>query len=80
MKTIVAIALAAFVGAGVSACVVHGHGRHGGVAVVVPSLHVHDDHCGHYYHGSSWYHHQGHRHGHGCGHVYLGGRWTVRIN
>ena len=84
MKTMMTVLLATVVGAGLTACVVHGHGRGhghgGGVAVVVPSLHVHDDHCGHYYYRDSWYHHSGHRHGHGCGHVYIGGRWTVRIN
>ena len=80
MKTILAILLTTAVGAGVSACVVHTHGRGGGVAVVVPAVHVHDDYCGHYYHGDSWYLYQGHRHGPGCGHVYIGGRWTLRVN
>ncbi len=83
MKTILTILFASIVGAGLSGCVVRAHGSghgHGGVEVVIPALHVHDDHCGHYYHGDRWYHHHGHRHGHGCGHVYIGGRWTVRVN
>ena len=80
MRTMMTILLATIVGAGVTACVVHAHGPHGGVAVVVPTLHVHDEHCGHYYYHDSWYLYSGHHHGPGCGHVYIGGRWTVRIN
>ena len=80
MKTSLAILLACVMGSGLSACIVHGHGRgHTGVAVVIPVAHVHDDSCGHYHLGDSWYHHQGHRHSSNCGHVYIGGRWTLRI-
>lgn len=82
MKTILTTVLAALVGAGLSGCVVHGHGHghgHAGVEVVVPAVHVHDAHCGHYYYRDRWYHHASHHHGPGCGHVYIGGRWTIRM-
>jgi hypothetical protein len=78
MKAILAILLASLLGAAASGCLVHAHGRHGGVAVVVPAIHVHDAYCGHYYHGDRWYFHHGHRHGSGCGHVYISGRWIIR--
>ena len=55
----------------------HGHGRvHTGVEVTVPVAHIHTDHCGHYYHGNTVYHMQGHRHGPGCGHNWNGKLWV----
>lgn len=83
MKTILAMTLAVVAGTGLSACVVHSHGRgggHVGVEVAVPVVHVHDAYCGHYYYGDRWYYHERHSHGPGCGHVYIGGRWTIRVN
>jgi hypothetical protein len=85
MKAILAMVFAAFVGVGLSGCVVRHHGEHGdghdhgGVEVVVPSGHTHDDGCGHYYHRDRWYHHRGHRHGRNCGHHYVSGRWVIRL-
>lgn len=77
LRTILSVALLATI---VGGCVVHDHGHHHpryGPAVVVESGHAHSDHCGHYHHGSSWYHAAHHRHGHGCGHVHRGGIWIV---
>jgi len=77
MKTMLTALLATLMGAGAIGCVVHGHGRHGGVEVVIPAVHVHDAYCGHYHHGGRWYYSHGHRHGHGCGHVFIGGHWRI---
>lgn len=85
MKAILTMVSAAVIGFGLSACVHRHHdGRgdehdHGGVEVVIPRGHVHDDDCGHYYHRDRWYHHRSHRHGRNCGHHYVGGRWVIRL-
>jgi hypothetical protein len=83
MKTIMTMLLVGFAAAGLaglSGCIVHGHGDGGGgVEVIIPVAHVHTDHCGHYYYRDRWYVYNGHHHGPGCGHVYFGGRWTVRM-
>ena len=75
-KTIAAMCLLVLC-ATVPGCVMYdcGYFCHDDVSVVVPVWHVHDAWCGHYYHGSAWYYHAGHRHGYGCGHVFVGGRW-----
>ena len=88
MKAMMTIVAAGAIGLGLSGCLVgrhhdhYGDDRHyhnsGGVEVVVPVGHIHDDHCGHYYHRDRWYHHSRHRHGRDCGHVFIGGRWTHR--
>ncbi len=70
MKTLMKIALSALVGAGMPGCVVHGHGE-----VLVPGVHVHDAHCGHYWRHGRWWYWSGHVHGPRCGHMYYGGRW-----
>ena len=77
MKTILMALMAAFMGAGVTGCVVHARGGHSGAECIVPEGHVHDDQCGHYHFGGRWYIQQGHRHGNGCGHVLIEGSWTV---
>jgi len=77
MKTILALATALTLAAGLGGCVVVAHPHHRGVAVVVPHGHVHDAHCGHYFYRGRWYHWHGHVHGPGCGHVFRGGIWII---
>lgn len=77
MKTMLMALVASLMGAGAAGCVVHARAPHGGVEVVLPMGHVHDDFCGHYHFGGRWYYYQDHRHGDGCGHVFIGGHWTI---
>ena len=70
---ILAIAIATVVLPG---CLVSG--RHSAVVAVIPASHVHSDECGHYSHGGTWYHDEGHRHCPGCGHAFVGGVWIQR--
>jgi hypothetical protein len=84
--------LALLVAAGLSGCVVHAHPVHerrtviveeeyhpapSGTVVVVERVHVHDEHCGHYWYNGSWYLWAGHHHGPGCGHVFHEGHWVM---
>ena len=80
MKTLVILATLALAATATGGCLVARHGNHHhvyGPAVAIGVRHVHSDHCGHFYHGGSWYHSHGHRHVVGCGHVWRGGMWVV---
>jgi hypothetical protein len=84
MKAVLSVLFAGAVAWGLSGCIVRHHhdgyhDEHASVEVAIPVSHVHDDHCGHYYHRDRWYHRHQHRHGRGCGHVYTGGRWILRL-